>query len=171
MNKDENKRCLYFAYGSNMSLRRLRARVPSAQKFCRARLPLHQLRFHKQSHVDGSAKCDAFFTGASSDNVEGVIYQFNLSEQPKLDSVEGVGNGYEIKQVTLITEQGDLIAYTYIATDIDNALLPFDWYKQHVLVGAKENRLPQSYIDEIIAVPVTQDVDKLRRQRELGLYK
>jgi hypothetical protein len=48
----------YFAYGSNMSLRRLRTRVPSAVKLGNATLFGHQLKFHKRSQ-DGSAKCDA----------------------------------------------------------------------------------------------------------------
>jgi gamma-glutamylcyclotransferase (GGCT)/AIG2-like uncharacterized protein YtfP len=166
----ENKQCLYFAYGSNMSLRRLQARVPSAQKLCRAKLPFHQLRFHKQSHHDGSAKCDAFFTGALTDNVEGVVYLFDEAEQPQLDSVEGVSHGYEIKQVSLVTLDGELVAYTYIATDINNTLRPFDWYMHHVLVGAKENQLPRHYVDEILAIPVMEDTNESRRQRELALY-
>ncbi|WP_372836144.1 SufD family Fe-S cluster assembly protein, partial [Pontibacterium sp.] len=37
----------YFAYGSNMSLKRLQARVPSAMPLCSATLTRYQLRFHK----------------------------------------------------------------------------------------------------------------------------
>ena len=48
---------LYFAYGSNMSSVRLRARVNSAQPLGVARLPGHRLRWHMHS-LDGSGKCD-----------------------------------------------------------------------------------------------------------------
>jgi gamma-glutamylcyclotransferase len=51
----------YFAYGSNMSLSRLRERVPSAEAVGCFSLNGHDLRFHKLSK-DGSGKCDAFFT-------------------------------------------------------------------------------------------------------------
>jgi len=39
----------YFSYGSNMSIRRLADRVPSAQLVTVAKLPSHTLRFHKRS--------------------------------------------------------------------------------------------------------------------------
>lgn len=54
-----NGNILYFAYGSNMSSARLRARVPSCRPIGIAFLPGHELRFHKRSK-DGSGKCDAF---------------------------------------------------------------------------------------------------------------
>jgi len=43
---------LYFSYGSNMSERRLKDRVPSAKKICKAFLRKHDLRFHKKG-MDG----------------------------------------------------------------------------------------------------------------------
>lgn len=49
---------LCFSYGSNMSQRRLKARVPSARFIAVAERPDHRLRFHK-SAGDGSAKCNA----------------------------------------------------------------------------------------------------------------
>ena len=38
----------YFAYGSNMSVARLRMRTPSARKVGLFRLASHDLRFHKR---------------------------------------------------------------------------------------------------------------------------
>ncbi len=46
----------YFAYGSNMSLARLKGRVPSAKRLGMFCLRNHQLAFHKISKKDGSAK-------------------------------------------------------------------------------------------------------------------
>ena len=66
----------YFAYGSNMSTRRLQGRV-SAEPRGVASLERHALRFHKQS-TDGSGKAGAQFTGDAHDIVHGVL--FELSE-------------------------------------------------------------------------------------------
>ncbi len=64
---------LCFSYGSNMSQRRLKARVPSARFIAVAELPAHRLRFHK-SAGDGSAKCNAEETGPSGKRPSGRLY-------------------------------------------------------------------------------------------------
>jgi len=35
---------------------------------------------------------------------------------------------------------------TYFATDIEKSVIPYHWYKQHVLRGALEHNLPRDYI-------------------------
>ena len=114
----------YFAYGSNMSLRRLRARVPSAVKLDNASLYGHRLRFHKRGR-DGSAKCDAQQSGDPSHRVQGVLFDIDPMEKPELDRHEGVGQGYAIKTVPLVLSDGSqALAYTYTATLIDPKLVP-----------------------------------------------
>jgi gamma-glutamylcyclotransferase len=160
----------YFAYGSNMSSKRLQARVPSARVVSTATLAGHALRFHKKSH-DGSAKCDAYQTDNPADTVIGVLYLIDPDEKPALDSAEGLGHGYEIKQVELILSEGKrLSAFTYYATDLDNGLLPYPWYKNHVLQGALENNLPEAYLENIKAVKTMVDTDKARHQREMAIH-
>ena len=161
---------LYFAYGSNMSSKRLQARVPSAKPVCIGILDEHSLRFHKRSH-DGSAKCDAFKTGNSAEKVIGVIFTIDEAEKPTLDRAEGLGNGYDIKQVNLHLPDGNRIsAFTYYATDIDDSLLPYPWYKNHVLQGALEHGLPSAYIEQIKAVQIVMDPDHKRNQREIAIH-
>ncbi|KGM06896.1 hypothetical protein LP43_1391 [Methylophaga thiooxydans] len=168
---NELQRCLYFAYGSNMAFSRLFQRVPSAQKYCQVQLYKHQLRFHKRSHVDGSAKCDAWYTGTWSDWVEGIIYNIAVRDKLHLDDIEGVGHGYAIKQVSVVDKHDRVFqAYTYVATDIDTELRPFDWYKQHVLIGAKEHHLPVEYIEQINAVEAEVDSDTERAEREMAIH-
>ena len=72
---------LYFAYGSNLHPARLAARTPSCHALGRAVLARHVLRFHKRGR-DGSAKCDAWFTGDPTDRLYGVVYLslINISE-------------------------------------------------------------------------------------------
>ena len=162
---------LYFSYGSNMSIQRLRTRTPSAQKVGVGRLKCHCLRFHKLSRVDGSAKCDVKETGRPDDIIYGVVFLIDIAEKPVLDQKEGLGFGYEQKQVWIEMREGAPVqAFTYFATLIDAGLKPFGWYKTHVLIGAREHDLPAEYIRQIEAIPSVADPDVERHSRELAIY-
>lgn len=161
----------YFAYGSNMSIARLRARTPSAVSLGRHHLGEHDLRFHK-SGADRSAKCDAFHTGIRSDRVIGVLFEIDSREKVMLDRAEGLGNGYEEKSVVVVSAEGTPVqAFTYVATHIDDSLAPFSWYVHHVLTGALEALLPEDYIDtRIRAVRPREDTCRERDARERSIY-
>jgi hypothetical protein len=161
----------YFAYGSNMSHQRLRARVPSAVKLGNASLTGYRLRFHKRGR-DGSAKCDAQRTGDPADRVLGVVFEILAEEKPELDRHEGVGQGYAITPVQVALSDDSLIAaYTYTATLIDPVLQPYAWYKEHVLRGALENRLDAGYVQGILAIAAIVDPDPGREARERAIYR
>ena len=162
---------LYFSYGSNMSVRRLSDRVPSAKVMSTTRLYEHQLKFHKKSKKDGSAKCDVFYTGNDEHVVHGVVFEINEDDKETLDRCEGCGSGYEEKTVTLELVDGDTIeAFTYYATNIDPSLKPFHWYKEHVIRGAKEHSLPDDYVRMIQQVESFDDPDKERHIKEMSIY-
>ena len=162
--------CRYFAYGSNMSTGRLRARVPSARAQGRGLLPNHVLRWHKIGR-DGSGKCDVvpadslhapdasdvsvasaapaeLDLSGTSNVVWGVLYDVPWAEKPTLDAAEGLGVGYFEKQVRIVTDDGECLASTYHANPdrTDASLRPLDWYKDHVVRGAREHGLPADYI-------------------------
>jgi gamma-glutamylcyclotransferase len=161
----------YFSYGSNMSSRRILARVPTARKVSTAVLERHRLAFHKVSNNDATAKCDARETGLKEDRIHGVL--FMISEQDKLilDRYEGLGRGYEEKIVRVVLTGGEVTeAVTYYATRIDPELKPLDWYKTHVLRGAREHGLPENYVQAIEAIEHIEDTNKKRRERELSIY-
>ncbi len=160
----------YFAYGSNMSFRRLQQRVPQLRRLDTAILPRYRLCFHKVGQ-DGSAKCDAFYTGVSDDALHGVLYHIEQEGKQALDRIEGLGAGYEVQEVALQTAAlGGVSALTYVATRIDASLQPFGWYKRHVLVGAREACLPAAYIDAIEAHPHQDDHDTHRHQLESAIH-
>lgn len=162
---------LYFSYGSNMSSKRLRSRVPSAKFVSVARLGEHRLAFHKAG-TDGSAKCDAVYTGLSDDFLLGVVFDILPIEKPALDQAEGLGVGYSIKHVNLTSLAGDLLqAFTYTAMQVEAGLFPFHWYKEHVLQGALEFQLPAAYVYAIQNVVSFEDANETRRQQEMSLYK
>ena len=161
---------LYFSYGSNMSIKRLVDRVPSAKFETVASLHEHDLRFHKKSK-DGSGKCDACKTNNPKHFVIGVVFEIDESEKSDLDRKEGLGYGYEEKEVTLISLSGEKIsALTYYATSIDSELKPYHWYKHHVLTGAKENELPAEYIEKINSIESVADIKPERHESEMAIY-
>ena len=157
-----------------MSSKRLRKRVPSASVIETVCLRQYDLRFHKKSK-DGSAKCDVVFTGRDEDYVLGVLYSIDAAEKINLDKAEGLGYGYEIKEVEVFSTEADEdagsdTAFLYYATSIDETLQPYDWYKEHVLRGAEEARLPDYYIRKITAVKSQEDTDTERAARERSIH-
>lgn len=157
---------VYFAYGSNMSTARLRERMPSCKPLGTATLPGHVLRFHKRS-VDKSGKCNAFATDGE-DSVIGVLFSFDPGERSALDKAEGVGNGYEHATVTVINDKGrrrKVLTYLAVPGYIDESLRPYGWYKDFVLVGAREHGLPEEYIGERILSVEAIDVPDETRDR------
>ncbi len=160
----------YFAYGSNLSQRRLQQRVPSAKSIATCKLVGHQLRFHKAGR-DQSAKCDACLSSDANDLVFGVLYEIIPEEKHALDLAEGLGSGYEIKTVSVQDNTGKFWdAFTYYATAIDPDLKPFSWYVNHVLLGAAEAGLPRAYIQTIENVESVEDPDPLRNAREREIH-
>ncbi len=152
----------YFAYGSNMSLSRLRDRATGAERLGLFVLAGHQLRFHKISE-DGSGKCDAFKTQDPNDSVIGALFEISNSEKKDLDIVEGLGCGYEEKTVYVHNDDGVTVeAIIYYATKIDPGLKPYSWYLNHVLIGAREIKVPEQYLLNIEGVDSAEDPDKNR---------
>ena len=157
----------YFAYGSNMLTRRLKApsRAPSAVARGVATIAGFAVRFHKVS-ADGSGKCTLLASEDDSAVAYGVLYELADADADRLDRVEGVHTGgYSRCSVRLRLLDGRTTdAETYVAGDryIDPARVPFDWYRDLVVAGAVEHGLPQAYIEELAHVPVASDPDTLR---------
>lgn len=154
-----------------MALNRLRKRVQSARLVGVYALKNHDLRFHKVGR-DGSAKCDAFFTGSNSEAVKGVVFDIDPKDVITLDKAEGLGKGYKKKTMQVTNSAGHwLEVFMYVATNINDSLLSFSWYKHHVLVGAKSVGLPSGYIARIQSIKAIKDPDKAREQRELAVHE
>lgn len=163
---------LYFSYGSNMSFKRIVERVPSAKVVQVAKLERYELKFHKVSTNDGSAKCDIQKTNKPDQIVLGVVYDIDAVEKPILDSKEGLGDGYEQRSIKVITDEGEeLEAFAYCATVKDEKLKPYHWYKEHVLRGARENSLPEYYIRGIEGIQSIADPDPCRHEKEMAIYR
>jgi len=157
----------YFAYGSNMYKARLIRRISSAKFLFAACLKGHDLKFNKKSN-DGSGKCNIQGTDNPDDVVYGVVFEMDPKDTPALDNAEG--QGYSKKYVRVISDEvkdGEIEVFTYQAQPlfINDSLKPYDWYKELVVAGAKEHRLPESYVKMLESVRAMKDPDEGRTDK------
>ena len=150
----------YAAYGSNLHPLRLSERISSARLIDTSFLPDWSLRFHKRS-LDKSGKCNIVSGGGG---IYIAIFDISVADRITLDKIEGLGSGYV--DISLhVPEIGECMSYVAEDSYIDNSLIPYDWYKELVLVGASTHGFPAPYIDEIVAVAACQDPDPCRRAK------
>ncbi|XVJ65006.1 MAG: gamma-glutamylcyclotransferase [Lacibacter sp.] len=162
---------LIFAYGSNMNLNRLIKRVPSAVKICNASLTGYNLVCNKVSK-DGSAKANIISNNSPAQMVWGVLFTIDDKEKPLLDKAEGLGNGYNANMMTFFDEtHKSYTAQIYIADNnsISNTLLPYDWYKEFIVSGAIQNKLPAQYILQLQSIICIRDHDEERRTKNYSI--
>lgn len=135
----------YFAYGSNLLLRRLRERVPSARAVGPARLAGFAWRCDKRGR-DGTGKAN--LVAAPSAETWGVLFTLESGDWPALDRAEG---GYARIAVEVRDLAGTALrADTYLSRRTDPRLRPADWYLALILEGARENALPSDWIAELL---------------------
>jgi hypothetical protein len=148
----------YFAYGSNLHPVRLKKRVPSATPIAPIELPGGTLHFNKAGN-DGSSKCSISLTRDFNRSIWGVLYSLHYSEVHLLDKAEGVGFGYK-KSLLMVTHQGvEIPAFTYLVQDshVSESMVPYDWYHQLVLHGARYFGFPEDYISRIESIESLPD--------------
>jgi gamma-glutamylcyclotransferase (GGCT)/AIG2-like uncharacterized protein YtfP len=153
-----------------MSVRRIRSRVARAKFLWPGYVTQRRFAYHKRS-VDGSVKANAIFTGHDADRTWGVVYQLSLDEKTALDRYETLGVGYDHEQVDVIVGDAVQTAWIYVARReaIDDSLKPYSWYHHLVVRGAREHRLPQSYIDQLKRLESIHDPDEERDDRNRRL--
>jgi gamma-glutamylcyclotransferase len=167
----------YFAYGSNMLAERLLARCPSARSISIARAIGFDLSFAKRSTADGSGKAMLAASDKSGATVHGVLFNLDTADLSNLDRLEGVGYGYRREDAFEVIVQDDppVVAATYMAEPayVDPNLLPYDWYVNLAIAGARQHRLPSSYIDMLVAISTVADPlpERPSRQDALNLLK
>ena len=155
---------LYAAYGSNLHPLRLAERIPLSQHLGTSHVPGWSLQFHKRSN-DGSAKCNILRPGAG---VYVAIFEMREIEKEKLDRIEGLGTGYEDCMIN-VPGFGSCFTYLGSVSHICDELMPYDWYKEIVLLGCRKLDFPRSYaatIEDIIACP-DPDENRSREQWQI----
>ena len=131
-----------------MHAERMRSRIPGAVSRGRARLAGQRLVFNKRGR-DGSAKANLV---ADPDGaVWGVVWEIEPCALAELDPHEA---GY--RRVPALAEADDgarLEVEVYVSTRWTSDPLPFDWYLEHVLRGARGHGLPEEYVSWLEAHP------------------
>jgi len=128
--------------------------------------------FRKKSKRDCSAKCDIAPSGGRK--VVGVLFEIDPREENQLDLAEGLGKGYQKKDVDVSNAAGRRVrAFTYYADSrhIHAKLRPYTWYVKHVVAGAEEAGLPVEYINNLKGVESVIDPDPEREKKELAIYE
>ena len=151
----------YFAYGSNMSLPRLRKRVPRAEFLDSICVNGFTLVVNKRS-IDGSAKCN--LQTSADCHIWGVLYSIYSSDISLLDKAEGLGYGYNKEWIEISHRGAKLPIFFYIADSahIREDMEPYDWYMQFVISGAEEHGFPEGYLHFLQQIPSKADPDQNR---------
>jgi hypothetical protein len=92
--------------------------------------------------------------------------------KPTLDRYEGLGATYSETWLTVtdLASEQQFEVQAYIGNLTALGLLPYSWYKHHVLTGAREYGLPACYIRAPENVDEHQDDNAERHALEMALY-
>ena len=140
----------YFAYGSNMDVRRMKKRNVTFRERRAAYLCGYRLEFNKVAS-DNPLKGYANIVPDHSSLVEGALYEIDVTSLLKLDKCEGYPNHYlhiPIK-VLLPNESREFCAITYIAnpSKVRGGLKPSREYLCYLLAG--KDVLSKDYFDRL----------------------
>jgi gamma-glutamylcyclotransferase len=142
----------YFAYGSNLlsgqMIERTGAIGHGEHPPRIARLENHRLVF-QQLEEGGPAFANIRYPG---DGVLGVVYRCSQAELERLDHYEG---GYERQPISVTDQHGEVlaaVAYFVLPSATVSFARPQEEYLAKIITGARQHGLPESYIDEIIAI-------------------
>jgi len=143
----------YFAYGSNLSWKQMKERVPSVSFYGIAKLENHRLDFTRKSIKRNCGVAD--IVEDNNYDVWGAIFRFDEQNLGKLDRCEGyfprrAKNTYKRigKMVFLEGKQEKpMTVYTYeVVNRKFGKYFPNEHYKNLILEGAKYWQLPEQYI-------------------------
>lgn len=159
---------IYLAYGSNLHPSRLEARIGSVELLGTVELPGWSLRFEKRGG-DGSAKANLHSMPGSEKSALAAAYSLRPDQVSRLDVFEGCGRGYETFPVTVGMNDETVHAFTYLSPShwLSGSMLPFDWYVELIVAGARFHRFDESYVQLIEDQPSEIDPDQERARNIL----
>lgn len=161
----------FFAYDDKMFSPLLHSILQEATCLGIAKVAGYKLYFHNRGSQDPSGKCNLVRVRDSQESVYGVLYEVVAREKHLLDRAGALGYGNQ--EITLKVEplmpgreidNNPCFAFTYVAhkENVFQDLVPFSWYKELVLSGAKEHRLPEIYLHYLKQIASTQDPNVAR---------
>lgn len=148
---------LYFAYGSNLSLNRVRRRSQTAEYVAIAELPQHELVFNMRGNAgEGKGGGIANVVPNSQASVWGTIY---FMEHQDLDSLKEIEEdmGYETKSINVYTKEfGTLEVLFFICcSQAKFFIAPNSKYADFITTGLEEHEFPDQYRNKITRLIMT----------------
>lgn len=132
----------YVAYGSNMDMQRLQARVGSVDGGSSVRLPGWRLVFNKPTVEGGSAAN----IEPASDEVWGRLFYLTFPQWQKLISYE---KNYDVEPVIALQNDCHIVAQTFVYNDHPSTVSPSADYILYLIRGASQAKFPYSYVNKI----------------------
>ena len=133
---------LYFAYGSNMSVRDMRTRCPGGRLCCTAALEGFGFRINRFGY--------ATVVPRPGGTVFGALWRLTARDLRALDAYEGVDEGYYVQDrfEVRLRVGGTARALVYVAT---NAVpgAPRRVYMRDIVEAARTLQLPAPYLREL----------------------
>ena len=162
----------YFPYDEKMFSPDLLTLLPQVKCLGGAKLMGYKLSFHRKGESDPSGKCNMTPSKDPSSAVYGILYALTNEERCLLDKIEGIGTRREAIDVRVLLLTAELaeceFAFTYVAhkENIFEDLVPYQWYKDRVIEGAKLHQLPEDYISMLSQVASMPDPNIQRATKE-----
>lgn len=131
---------IYFAYGSNLDVKQMVSRCPSAKPLCRATLRFHRLTYRANFSDRGVATVvrNEQRRGA----VYGALYQVSKEDMKQMDKYEGYPSTYFRAMMTVETKHGNVKAIVYIMQDYFDPKKPSWEYLAKIQSGYRQWRIP-----------------------------
>ena len=147
----------YYAYGSNLNLKQMTTRCPSAQVVALAKLHNYIVTFPRKHRnwPAGVASVEA----KTGHDVEGVIYSISDEDLLALDEAENLQqNEYYREELKLDVSGKEQLAWVYIANEMPEApYLPDQTYMTRIISGAKEQGLSPAYINHLKSIKIAPE--------------
>ncbi len=138
---------LYFAYGSNLSIRQMRRRCPGSEVVGRARLPDYRLGFTRYATKRKGGVAD--IVPEPGAEVWGALYTVDDAGMVSLDEFEGVPRAYRRIDVSVFDDEGaELVAIAYFANKTGE-FAPGREDLGIINTGSSDHSLPDEYVQAL----------------------
>lgn len=130
---------IYIAYGSNMNLKQMALRCPTAEKIGIGKVQGYGLLFR-------GCPANAFATIEPDPDrwVDAVIWEIEETDERSLDRYEGVPTLYQKKMIPVVMDDGkEIEGMAYIMDRRYRFGAPSSYYFSTILEGYRENGIPE----------------------------
>lgn len=138
----------YFAYGSNMKHQQMEKRCPSAHFLCCAYLENYKFVYDGKSKDRKGAVANVI--DSDGDIVRGGLFEISKDNLAVLDGYEGYPDSYGRDELDVKDDNNNLykaIVYFRVGEKLGK---PTREYRQVIIEGAQDCRLPEEYIKSFL---------------------